>query len=87
MAARFKFVRTMMGNGWPSGHVAVDHYETWPERPGGGEWCLTGDAQTPEELSLEIDKLIGELEDLRAKAPKEFARWKAKRPAPKARRT
>ena len=76
MEKRFKLVRVMMGSGWPSGHVAVNYYCTWPENTGGGETCLNLETVSAEELSTEIDKLIAELEEIRAEAPKHFKRWK-----------
>jgi hypothetical protein len=73
---RFKLVRVMMGSGWPSGHIAIDHYHTFPDKAGGKEKCLTLDTEDEVELSKEIDELIAELEDLRASAPARFAAWK-----------
>jgi hypothetical protein len=73
--AAFKLVRIMQGSGWPSGHVAVDKYFTYPDRPGGNETCLTLDSCKFEELSREIDLLIEELEKIRADAPAKFAEW------------
>lgn len=73
---RFKLVRVMMANGWPTGHVAVDYYHTWPDKAGGGEMCLTLDTVSADELSKEMDGLIAELEVIRAEAAKRFADWK-----------
>lgn len=67
----------MMGSGWPSGHIAVDRWWTWPDKPGGDEMCLTQDAQNFAELSFEIDELIKELEEIRALASKRFEDWKS----------
>lgn len=66
-----------MGSGWPSGHVAIDWRHTYPDKPGGGEICLTTDSEDADELSLQIDELIAELEAIRAEAPQRFARWAA----------
>lgn len=65
-----------MTKGWPSGHIAVDYYQTWPDKTGGGEMCLTGDTVSADELSKEIDGLIAELEEIRAEAPARFDNWK-----------
>ena len=73
--AAFKLVRVMQGSGWPSGHIAVDSYLTYPDRPGGNELCLHLDTCKFEELSREIDKLIEELEEIRAIAPQKFDEW------------
>lgn len=78
MDKRFKLVRVMMGSGWPSGHIAVDRYWTWPDKTGGSEMCLTQDAQNFDELSFEIDELIKELEEIRAAASKRFEDWKTR---------
>lgn len=75
MEKRFKLVKVMMGSGWPSGHVAINFYHTWPDKAGGGEMCLNFDTVSAEELSNEIDQLIAELEEIRAEAPKHFKRW------------
>lgn len=65
-----------MGSGWPNGHIAIDHYYTFPDKAGGKEMCLTLDTEDKVELSNEIDELIAELEQLRASAPARFAAWK-----------
>ena len=75
---RFKLVRVMMGSGWPSGHIAIDAYHTWPDKAGGNEMCLNFDTVSAEELSNEIDQLIAELEEIREEAPKRFEQWQAK---------
>jgi hypothetical protein len=75
--AAFKLVRVMQNDRWPSGHIAVDQYFTFPDKPGGGEWCLTFDTCNYAELSNEIDNLIAELEEIRVAAPKKFEEWKA----------
>lgn len=75
---RFKLVRAMMADGWPSGHVAIDQYHTYPDRAGGGEYCVTDDTCDTEELSRKIDTLIAELQEIRVIAPKRFKQWKAK---------
>ncbi|MDQ2893874.1 MAG: hypothetical protein M3R64_12420 [Pseudomonadota bacterium] len=72
---RFKLVRVMMGSGWPSGHIAIDNYHTFPDKPGGNEKCLTLDAQNDSELSSEIDALIAELEEIRTSAVVRFRDW------------
>lgn len=77
MVRRLKLVRVLQGSGWPSGHVAVDRYFDWPEKPGGNEMCLTQDATSFDELSREIDELIKELEKIRADAPARFEAWDA----------
>ncbi|MEO5494067.1 MAG: hypothetical protein ABIR08_08570 [Sphingomonas sp.] len=74
---RFKLVRVMMGSGWPSGHIAIDEYHTFPNKAGGGEMCLTLDAQNTQEISKEIDELILELEEIRATAGARFEEWNA----------
>jgi hypothetical protein len=76
--AAFKLVRIIQGSGWPSGHIAVDQYFTYPDKTGGSEWCLTLDTCSAEELSAEIDTLIAELEAIKAIAPKKFAEWKSR---------
>ncbi len=77
MGRRFKLVCGSMGSGWPSGHVAVDHYYGWPDSAGGNEICLNHDTDSPDELISEINKLIFELEDLKEDVPKRFSQWKA----------
>jgi len=67
----------MMGSGWPSGHVAIDRYYMWPDNAGGGEICLTSDAENFDEFSHNIDEFITELEAIRLEAPKRFSQWKA----------
>jgi hypothetical protein len=75
--AAFKLVRVMQGSGWPSGHIAVDEYVTYPGKPGGNEMCLTFDTCNFDELSSEIDNLIEELEKIRAIAAQKFIEWNA----------
>ena len=75
--AAFKLVRVMQSSGWPSGHIAVDSYFTYPDKPGGNEKCLHLDTCKFEDLSSEIDKLIEELEQIRALAPQKFDEWNA----------
>ena len=65
----------MMGSGWPSGHIAIDWYHSYPDKPGGNESILTDDTQNAEELVREIDLLIEELQELRQAAPQAFDRW------------
>lgn len=72
----FKLVRVMMGSGWPSGHIAIDHYQTYPDKPGGTEMCLNGDTENAEELLGEIDGLIAELLAIRSEVPARFEQWK-----------
>lgn len=74
---RFKLVCVNMGSGWPSGHVAIDYYHSWPERAGGKEICLNGDTDKASELEHEIDQLIAELQALKLEVPKRFAQWSA----------
>jgi hypothetical protein len=77
MEPRFKLVCVNMGSGWPSGHVAVDCYHTWPGRAGGSEIFLNGDTDKASELEHEIDKLIAELQALKREVPKRFEQWNA----------
>jgi hypothetical protein len=65
----------MQGSGWPSGHVAIDHYFNW-DRPGGQEKCLNHDTESPAELIAEIDSLIEELQSLKREVPERFKQWK-----------
>lgn len=75
MGKRFKLVCVMQGS-WPSGHVAIDRYYGWDDKPGGGEMCLNLDTDSPNELINEIDALIAELNDLKAEVPQRFGEWK-----------
>ena len=71
----FKLICVMQGSGWPSGHVAIDSFLQYEGKPGGSEMCLNHDACTAEELVSEIDKLIGELEELKLEAAERFNQW------------
>jgi hypothetical protein len=73
---RFKLVRVMMGSGWPSGHVAINEYITYPDHVGGREMCLNTDTENPNELISEIDGMIAELEAIKREVPSRFASWK-----------
>ena len=77
MENRFKLVCIAMGSGWPSGHVAINRYHTWPDRPGGTELCLNYDTDSPAELMAAIDELIAELEDLKSQVPARSAQWQS----------
>ena len=77
MAKRFKLVCVNMGSGWPSGHVAVDLFYSWKDRPGGNEICLNLDTDQVSELETEIDKLIAELQALKKEVPVRFSQWKS----------
>lgn len=77
MEPRFKLVCVNMGSGWPSGHVAVDYYYSWPDRAGGKEICLNYDTDKASELENEIDNLIAELRALKLQVPERFEQWKA----------
>jgi hypothetical protein len=69
---QFKFVPIPMGSGWISGHVAIDEYYTFPGRQGEKEMCLTLDAQNFGEFSIEVDRLIAELQSVRETARRKF---------------
>lgn len=75
MEKRFKLHCVIMGSGWPSGHVAIDHYLKWPDKPGGNEFCLNYDTDTPAGLIQEIDDLIAELQELKSEVPAKFSQW------------
>jgi hypothetical protein len=75
MGKRFKLVCVMQGSGWPSGHIAIDRFMTWDEKPGGSEMCLNHDTCSTVELVAEIDSLIAELEELKLEAPRRFEQW------------
>ena len=79
MEKRFKLVCIAMGSGsgWPSGHVAIDHYHTWPDRPGGKEMCLNYDTDSPAELISAIDEMIDELVELKSQVPARVAQWQS----------
>lgn len=70
----FKFVPIPMGSGWISGHIAIDEYYTFPGREGEREMCLSLDAQDFSEFSIEVDRLIAELEEVRHIARRKFSK-------------
>ena len=76
MESRFKLVCVLQGSGWPSGHVAIDRFCKWPDKPGGNEMCLNLDTDSPAGLVHEIDDLIHELQSLRDEVPLRFRQWK-----------
>ena len=76
--AQFKFVSVPMGSGWLSGHVAVDEYYRWPDKPRGNNLCLNADTQDYMEFSSEIDRLIKELERVRKAGRRHFDKEKAR---------
>ena len=65
----------VQGSGWPSGHVAIDRFYGWDDKPGGQEMCLNLDAISPTELISEIDGLIAELIELKSEVPQGFQQW------------
>ena len=76
MERRFKLVCVLQGSGWPSGHVAIDHFVSWSDTTGGQEICLNHDTENASELVDEIDRMIAELKSLREQVPERFAQWK-----------
>jgi len=72
----FKFLPLQMGSGWLSGHVAVDEYRTWDDKPGGKNIILNSDTDSFREFSAVIDDLIAELEEVREVGRRAFAKEK-----------
>lgn len=71
----FKLVKVMMGSGWPSAHVALNEYITYPDKAGGAEWLLTPDSDSPADFAFNVDELIAELEALKVLAKDKFQQW------------